>query len=228
MRKEREKNNFTFLIGYFVLILHFDPDSYREKISTFMRVLKSKLRTNSFSQESKFIYFAFLNIFLMRKTFFITTLLIYSVNIFSQTTVNQDFDEMLQLLLSNSVPQITVDELEQMDGVCLLDARELEEYKVSHIEGAQHIGYDNLNEKILENIPKEQTIVLYCSVGYRSEKVGEQLQKMGYTNVYNLYGSIFEWVNQGNRVVDENGTTTRVHTYNKRWSKWLENGTPIY
>jgi len=164
----------------------------------------------------------------MKKLSIITALFFFSVNVFSQTTVNQKFDEMLQLLLSNSVPQITVDELEQMDGVCLLDARELEEYKVSHIEGAQHIGYDNLNEKILENIPKEQTIVLYCSVGYRSEKVGEQLQKMGYTNVYNLYGSIFEWVNQGNRVVDENGTTTRVHTYNKRWSKWLENGTPIY
>jgi len=59
--KEREKNNFTFLTRYFVLILHFNPDSYREKISTFMRVSKSKLRTNSFSQESKFIYFAFLS-----------------------------------------------------------------------------------------------------------------------------------------------------------------------
>jgi len=164
----------------------------------------------------------------MRKTFFITTLLIYSVNIFSQTTVNQEFGEMLQLLLSNSVQQITVDELEQMDGVCLLDARELEEYEISHIESAAYIGYNNLNKKVLEGIPKEQTIVLYCSVGYRSEKIGEKLQKMGYTNVYNLYGSIFEWVNQGKPVVNETGPTMRVHTYNKRWSKWLERGTAIY
>ena len=164
----------------------------------------------------------------MQKFLFLLTLISFSVNSFSQTTVNQEFDEMLQLLLSNSVPQITVEELEQMDGVCLLDAREWEEYKVSHIEGAQHIGYDKLNKEILKNIPKEQTIVLYCSVGYRSEKIGEQLQKMGYTNVYNLYGSIFEWVNQGNPVVNESGTTTRVHTYNKRWSKWLERGIAIY
>ncbi len=164
----------------------------------------------------------------MKKLLLLIAFISFSANAFSQTTVNQKFDEMLELLLSNSVSQITVDELEQMDGVCLLDARELEEYEVSHIEGAQYIGYDNLNKEILKNIPKEQTIVLYCSVGYRSEKVGEQLQKMGYTNVYNLYGSIFEWVNQGNSVVNENGTTTRVHTYNKRWSKWLENGTPIY
>lgn len=164
----------------------------------------------------------------MKKTFWVIGLLVYSMNLFSQTTVNQDFDEMLQLLLSNSVPQITVDELEYKDGVCLLDARELEEYEVSHIEGAQHIGYEKLNKEILKSIPKEQTIVLYCSVGYRSEKIGEQLQNMGYTKVYNLYGSIFEWVNQGNPVVNENGTTTSVHTYNKRWSKWLENGTAVY
>ncbi len=165
----------------------------------------------------------------MKKLFLFVAFISLSVNVFSQTTVtNQKFDEMLQLLLSNTVAQITVDELEQTDGVCLLDAREWEEYQVSHIEGAQYIGYKNLNKDILENIPKEQTIVLYCSVGYRSEKIGEQLQKMGYTNVYNLYGSIFEWVNQGNPVVDENGTTKRVHTYNKRWSQWLENGTAIY
>ncbi len=165
----------------------------------------------------------------MKKTIFIFSFLIYTTSIFAQTTViNQKFDEMLQLLLSNSVPQITVEELEHKDGVCLLDAREWEEYEVSHIEGAQYIGYDNLNKKILEDIPKEQTIVLYCSIGYRSEKVGEKLQKMGYTNVYNLYGSIFEWVNQGNPVVNENGTTTNIHTYNKRWSKWLENGTAVY
>ena len=55
--KEREKNNFTLLTGYFVLILHFKS----LKISTFMRVSKPKLRTNSFSRESKFIYFAFLS-----------------------------------------------------------------------------------------------------------------------------------------------------------------------
>jgi len=146
----------------------------------------------------------------------------------NEMPVNQAFDEMLKNLLSFSVPHITVDELKEMDGVCLLDARELEEYEVSHIEGAQYIGYNDFNKKTLENIPKEQTVVIYCSVGYRSEKISEKLQRMGYTNVYNLYGSIFEWVNQGNAVVDKNGTTTLVHTYNKRWSKWLKNGQAVY
>jgi len=48
---------------------------------------------------------------------------------------------------------------------------------------------------------------------------------MGYKNVYNLYGSIFEWVNDGNEVVDKNNKPTdEVHTYNKKWSKWVEEG----
>ena len=50
------------MTGYFALILHFNPDNYREKISTFMRVLKPKLRTNSLNQKSKFIYFVFLTV----------------------------------------------------------------------------------------------------------------------------------------------------------------------
>jgi len=164
----------------------------------------------------------------MKKTIFIFSFLICSTGIFAQKTVDKAFDEMLENLLSFSVPYITVDELKEMDGVCLLDARELEEYKVSHIEGAQYIGYNDFSKKALENIPKEQTVVIYCSVGYRSEKIGEKLQRMGYIEVYNLYGSIFEWVNEGYPVVDENGTTTRVHTYNKRWSKWLQNGQAVY
>lgn len=73
------------------------------------------------------------------------------------------------------------------------------------------------------DIPKDAKIVLYCSVGYRSEKIGEKLQKMGYTDVNNLFGSLFEWVNRGYKVVDKDGNETqKVHTYNKDWSQWVD------
>ena len=71
--------------------------------------------------------------------------------------------------------------------------------------------------------------MVYCTVGYRSGKVVEQLRKAGYKNVYNLHGSIFEWVNEGNKVVNAKGVTTnRVHTYSKEWGKWLKRGTRVY
>ncbi len=138
--------------------------------------------------------------------------------------MNVNFDKKVDQLISYSVPVIDVDKLkEQQDDVIILDAREKEEYDISHIKGAQYIGYNNLEKKKLKSIPKDAKIVVYCSVGYRSEKIGERLKKMGYTDVHNLYGSIFEWVNRGNPVVDKNEEVTKqVHTYNKKWSQWVD------
>ncbi len=140
------------------------------------------------------------------------------------TTLNPAFDKKIESLLSFDVPLISVEHLAQKKkGYILLDARELEEYQTSHIPGAQYIGYHKFDADILSKVPKDQEVILYCSIGYRSEKIGQKLQKMGFTNVYNLYGSIFEWVNQGQQVVDQNEEPTQiVHGYNKNWSKWID------
>ena len=58
--------------------------------------------------------------------------------------------------------------------------------------------------------------------------MGARLQKLGFTDVYNLFGSIVEWVNQGNPVVDKNGSpTTKVHTFRPEYEKWLTQGTKV-
>jgi len=134
------------------------------------------------------------------------------------------FDKMISRTISFSVPTIGVEELKQEKAqYYLLDARELEEYEVSHIPKAVHVGYENFDVTKIALIPKDAKVVLYCSIGYRSEKIGEQLVDLGYTNVYNLYGSIFEWVNQGNRVVDnKERITKKVHTYNRVWGLWVD------
>ena len=108
--------------------------------------------------------------------------------------------------------------------VYIFDAREEEEYLTSHIKGARYLGYKKFDEQKLAGVPKNAKVVVYCSVGYRSEKIGERLQKMGFTDVSNLYGSIFEWVNRGYPVVGQNGEPTRrIHTYNAKWSQWVDN-----
>ncbi|HFC00687.1 MAG TPA: rhodanese-like domain-containing protein [Phaeodactylibacter sp.] len=142
------------------------------------------------------------------------------------TVNNKAFDKKISKTISFSVPVVGVNDLKEIkEDVVLLDARPQKEYDVSHIKGAKRIGFKKLDESALEGVDKDEQIVIYCSIGYRSEKVGEKLRKMGYKNVYNLYGSIFEWINQGNEVVDKDGKPTqKVHTYNKRWSKWVEDG----
>ena len=136
---------------------------------------------------------------------------------------DQAFDQELEDLLGFTVPLITVDQLlEAKEEVYLFDTRKKEEYDISHIDGAKYLGYRDFDASRIGNLPKDARIVVYCSVGYRSEKIGEKLQKMGYTNVANLYGSLFEWVNLNHPVVDSKGQKTQqVHTYNKKWSRWV-------
>ncbi len=142
----------------------------------------------------------------------------------SQMVDNPDFDKTIRSYLSFSVPVITCKDLASIKGdVTLLDARELEEYTISHIPGAAHVGFNDFQDSAVKDIPRDQPIVVYCSIGYRSEKIGEKLQAMGFSNVQNLYGSIFEWVNQGHPVVARDQETMDLHTYNKKWGKWVEN-----
>jgi len=137
---------------------------------------------------------------------------------------NERFDKRVTELIDFSVPVISVQDLHKnLSDYIILDAREKEEFDISHIQGAQYIGYNKFRKKSIKEIPKDSKIVIYCSVGYRSEKIGKKLQKMGYTNVQNLFGSIFEWINQGYPVVDNlNHPVFKVHTYNKKWSQWVD------
>ncbi len=141
-------------------------------------------------------------------------------------TIDPEFEKEVDSYLNYSVPAITVKNLIQIkDDVILLDAREMKEYEISHIPGAKYVGFDDFDDSVLSDIPKDKRIVVYCSIGYRSEKIGEKLKKLGYSNSYNLFGSIFEWVNAGQPLVDIDGNTThKIHTYNKKWSKWVAEG----
>jgi rhodanese-related sulfurtransferase len=136
---------------------------------------------------------------------------------------------MLKTLLSHSVPELSVAEAKKLTNVQWIDAREKNEFEVSHIVNAIWIGYNTPHFDALDGITKDAPIVVYCSVGYRSEKIAETLQKKGFTKVFNLYGGLFEWVNQGNPVVStQQHPTQKVHAYSKAWGIWLNKGEKVY
>ncbi len=142
---------------------------------------------------------------------------------------NPAYEQMLQGLLSRNVQEVSASEVAAMENVVLLDAREWNEYAVSHIKGAEWIGYDDFNMMRVAHLDKEEKIVVYCSVGYRSEKITEQLMEFGYTNVANMYGSLFEWMNQGYPVYDESGKRTdKIHAYDEHWGQWVKKGVRVY
>jgi rhodanese-related sulfurtransferase len=143
---------------------------------------------------------------------------------------NPEYKQTLDSLYKHTVPLITIDEFIKIDkyNLHILDTREEDEFMVSHIKNARHVGNFWFDMRKVYDIPKNSTVVVYCSVGIRSEKIGEKLIAAGYKNVFNLYGGIFEWVNQGHPVYKQNGVqTAEIHTYNNTWDRWAERGTKV-
>ena len=144
-----------------------------------------------------------------------------------------NYDQKLESIYRHTVPLIHCDSLKTLmktdPNVVLLDTRSKKEFDVSHISGARFLDYDHFETSEVKNIPKEAHIVVYCSVGYRSERIGEKLLGLGYKKTDNLYGGIFQWKNEGHVVLNSNGQPTdSVHTYNRAWSKWLVKGVKVY
>ena len=166
----------------------------------------------------------------MKKTIPYIILLLFA----STTSAQKSLEFILQANNNESIPYISVSELRNLqlkDTVVILDTREMKEYDVSHINSAKYVGYDRLSsEEISANIlNKNASIVVYCSLGIRSEDVGEKLKKEGFTNVKNLYGGIFEWKNNDLPLVDSEGKETEnVHVYSKFWGNWLKKGKKVY
>ncbi len=167
----------------------------------------------------------------MKTIFFLFLITLASSNqVNAQRKVKSgSYNLMLKKLLKHTVPEITVDSAAKVKTICtFLDAREKYEYEVSHINDAIYVGYNDFKIDVLQNVQKNTPIIVYCSVGYRSEKITEKLIAAGYKNVQNLYGGIFEWKNENNVVEDKNGITNNVHAFSKTWGIWLKKGKKVY
>lgn len=110
----------------------------------------------------------------------------------------------------------------------LLDTRPVEEYRVSHLQGARRLDPDATTFPVLDDVPKDTLIVAYCSVGYRSSGVVERLQQAGFTNVYNLEGSIFQWANEDRPVYRDHQVVRQVHPFNRTWGTLLNDELHAY
>jgi rhodanese-related sulfurtransferase len=103
----------------------------------------------------------------------------------------------------------------------LIDVRSREEYNISHLPGAVWADSPNQIRALARTVSAARPIVLYCSVGVRSSKAAQQLIDEGFTNVFNLKGSIFKWANEGRPLMQDGKPTHQVHPYNKYWSRLL-------
>ena len=158
--------------------------------------------------------------------FFIVILCSFNIN--AQDTLS----ELLKKYNDNSVLYISAEALAMpKTKAVLLDAREPREFEVSHLKKAINVGYDHFNldsiTALISN--KNENIVVYCSLGIRSETIAKRLKSAGYKNVFNLYGGIFEWKNKSFTVYDsEEIETENIHIFSEEWGKWLTKGDKIH
>lgn len=153
--------------------------------------------------------------------------LLLHTSVFGQTKL----DKTLKKFNAETVPYIYTENIPDTKSFTLLDTRKKEEYDVSHLPNAVWVGDKEFNpNNVLEEIPnKEKPIIVYCSIGVRSEDIGEKLLALGYTDVKNLYGGIFQWKNNDKLIYNaKEQPTDSVHTFSKHWGKLLLKGIKVY
>ena len=71
----------------------------------------------------------------------------------------------------------------------VIDVREQHEFDAGCFEGALHLSKGVIERDIEKHpISEDDRIVLYCGGGFRSALAAESLTRMGYANVYSLWG----------------------------------------
>ena len=86
------------------------------------------------------------------------------------------------------------------EGAPVSDVRERSEYDEGHVPGAQHIPYEQLEERI-DEVQGKKTLVVYCASGVRSSLATSIFERHGITAI-NLRGGFNAWRNAGLPIED--------------------------
>lgn len=94
------------------------------------------------------------------------------------------------------VREVSVGEtLERIEaGARLIDVREDNEFEKGHASAAEHLSRGIIERDIVGKFPDKNTeLILYCGGGFRSALAADNLQKMGYENVFSMAGGWAAW-----------------------------------
>ena len=127
------------------------------------------------------------------------------------------------------VKGITVEELQQLQqqdkNIILVDVRSPKEREVSMIPGA--ITQKEFEENLEKYSNNDAVIIAYCTIGYRSGKYAAKLSKKG-INILNLEGSLLAWSHINGKLVNNNGSTNKVHIFSRQWQLTADNYQPVW
>ena len=153
------------------------------------------------------------------------TAFIFTVILFYKDSTSRQwfYSQLVELFVPNLITNIEVGENLINSEYIILDARSNAEYTISHLPGSIWIGDDSLAIQRAQIIVNNNEIpyLIYCSIGYRSQFIGKQLQDSLGIKIVNLEGGIFKW-NQKHQLLKDSldNTTKEVHPYSFFWGLW--------
>ena len=83
-----------------------------------------------------------------------------------------------------------------LNNLVILDVRTQEEYDIEHIQNAVLIPVQELENRI-DKLFKDETLLVYCRTGNRSQTAVNILEENGFTKIYNMNGGITAWKSAG-------------------------------
>jgi rhodanese-related sulfurtransferase len=108
---------------------------------------------------------------------------------------------MLDIKMVTLNPQETADLIASTD-VDIVDVRDEREFAAGHVVGARNIPLETLRadpDKYLVHKP----IIVVCQKGVRSLSAAKLLERLGYSDVYNLDGGTSAWAKEGLQLATE-------------------------
>ncbi|HEX8161509.1 MAG TPA: rhodanese-like domain-containing protein [Pyrinomonadaceae bacterium] len=98
----------------------------------------------------------------------------------------------------------TLARLKSAPAARLIDVREDDEWRKGHAAGAEHLGRGVIERDVEQAHPdKGAELILYCGGGFRSALAADNLQRMGYREVYSMAGGWKAWQDAGAPVEGE-------------------------
>jgi rhodanese-related sulfurtransferase len=100
-------------------------------------------------------------------------------------------------------PEISVEELNlrladgKPSSMRLIDCRELDEWHINRIEGAELLPLSRFAEEVQSKLgDPEQEIVVYCHHGMRSLRATMWLRQQGFSKAQSMAGGIDAWADR--------------------------------
>ena len=91
------------------------------------------------------------------------------------------------------------------DDFVILDVRTDDEFNNGCLEDAVNIDFNGSNfRKMLKLMDKSKTYLVYCQSGIRSRKAIEQMNEIGFNNIYHMHEGIEGWKAKRLKLVDPN------------------------